>query len=739
MTRAGATRWFVLAAALLSIGAYCVAAADLALAIIVLPGTTLAWALTEFRRQALPPRRFINALVLLVVAGGVLSMLEQGLSVELFSRFIAMLLAVKMLDRPNPRDTGQVLAISVYLAIGAVLTSNALIVAIMLLALLPVLVAAVLTYQLEAARLEAEAHTPATGSAARRDLRKLFNRAVFGGLTLSVVVFLVMPRGLGLEAFGSFTEVSLGQQTDFTDEVELGTAGIISQSSTPVLDLRVTTADGTRSRGSASSVFYLRGAVLDEYENGRWTSSLGDGSRSGSSAYGVDQPIHLWRSPELDFDSRATVTIRNAKPRNHLFTIWRSAYLTATRQVRLNGNLRDGTVVRFSEGGKFAYTVYFTDLTFREPPPIPDGARRAGVPTFANAVVASMAAQVLADAGVEPDPFARPMAEDWRVARVFEEHFRQDFRYTLEDKARPIGRDPIEWFLTDRREGHCEYFASAMTAMLRSVGVNARVVTGFVAAEYNEVTDHYTVRQSNAHAWVEAEVAPGHWRTFDPTPRADFRSLHEPSSSFIARVGRWIDAVEFAWITVVVGYDNRDRRRLLGDNLDDFGLSSWGSEIGARLEGRDAPRRVLRAMAIGLATFAASLVLGTIAVHFRTSIARVLQALLARVGLSLPRFRLRRPATATVPDAQLARAVLTAFDRLDQPKPHWRPMLEHARLVLATPAGRALDRGHADALLDAIRYLYHVRFGDAPLDRDRRNRLMGTIQQLRRAARSRTR
>lgn len=64
--------------------------------------------------------------------------------------------------------------------------------------------------------------------------------------------------------------------------------------------------------------------------------------------------------------------------------------------------------------------------------------------------------------------------------------------------------------------------------MCRTVGIDARVVTGYVAIDYNEATESYIVRASNAHAWVEAEVLPDRWRRFDPTPTADLVRIHEP-------------------------------------------------------------------------------------------------------------------------------------------------------------------------------------------------------------------
>ncbi len=77
-------------------------------------------------------------------------------------------------------------------------------------------------------------------------------------------------------------------------------------------------------------------------------------------------------------------------------------------------------------------------------------------------------------------------------------------------------QDPVEWFLFDSREGHCEFFASSMVLLLRTVGIPARLQAGYIGGE-REGDGAYLVRESNAHAWVLAYVEK-RWRVFDPTP-----------------------------------------------------------------------------------------------------------------------------------------------------------------------------------------------------------------------------
>ena len=82
--------------------------------------------------------------------------------------------------------------------------------------------------------------------------------------------------------------------------------------------------------------------------------------------------------------------------------------------------------------------------------------------------------------------------------------------------------DPLAYFLFVRRKGHCEYFASSMAVMLRTLGIPSRVATGFLSGVYNPMTGWQVIRASDAHSWVEAWIPGQGWTTFDPTPSDPF-------------------------------------------------------------------------------------------------------------------------------------------------------------------------------------------------------------------------
>jgi transglutaminase-like putative cysteine protease len=155
------------------------------------------------------------------------------------------------------------------------------------------------------------------------------------------------------------------------------------------------------------------------------------------------------------------------------------------------------------------------------------------------------------------DPRIHQLAQDvtrnvstpYDKATAIELHLRTKYGYTLEMQA--SGPDPVADFLFRVRQGHCEYFASAMTLMLRSIGIPARPINGFLSGEYNDISHQYVVRGADAHTWVEV-FFPGHgWVTFDPTPAAGT----EPSHRGLGTIAMWLDALHLFWTDWVVSFD----------------------------------------------------------------------------------------------------------------------------------------------------------------------------------------
>ena len=106
-------------------------------------------------------------------------------------------------------------------------------------------------------------------------------------------------------------------------------------------------------------------------------------------------------------------------------------------------------------------------------------------------------------------------------AQLLEQHLRITYSYSFSSITDSQGYTPLDKFLFETKQGHCEYFASAMTIMLRTLGIPARLVTGFSATTRNPLTGYFEIRAIDGHAWTEAWIN-GRWVTFEPTAYYEF-------------------------------------------------------------------------------------------------------------------------------------------------------------------------------------------------------------------------
>ncbi|MBL9093793.1 MAG: DUF3488 domain-containing protein [Planctomycetaceae bacterium] len=171
-----------------------------------------------------------------------------------------------------------------------------------------------------------------------------------------------------------------------------------------------------------------------------------------------------------------------------------------------------------------------------------------------------------------------PATDPFQRAKRIEAYLRDSgrFKYSLESGERPPTIDPLEHFITERPEGHCEFFAGALAMMLRSVGIPSRVVIGFRGGQYNVVGGFYEFQQLHAHSWVEAYLPPGRvplerlqdtpgliplaaengaWLQLDATPAAGIDAAADYSSTWL-QIQQTIDYVKFLWNNYVVGMDS---------------------------------------------------------------------------------------------------------------------------------------------------------------------------------------
>ena len=157
-----------------------------------------------------------------------------------------------------------------------------------------------------------------------------------------------------------------------------------------------------------------------------------------------------------------------------------------------------------------------------------------------------------------------------KIALLLEKHLQETFKYRLHqpDDLYHYSMDPVLYFLYESKAGHCEYFSTALTLLLRSLNIPARNVTGYAGGEWSELGSYYTVYQKNAHAWVEMWIGNSSlpledhqaWLRLDPTP---LNTDTEKSKSFWIGLKKWKDHVQFLWFRYVLGFDTRDQIKVV--------------------------------------------------------------------------------------------------------------------------------------------------------------------------------
>lgn len=246
--------------------------------------------------------------------------------------------------------------------------------------------------------------------------------------------------------------------------------------------------------------------------------------------------------------------------------IWLQPSLSSSVVAPVDAALLELRGVRAARGeaGEITFAAAARDAFVYRAGLLDDGAGRTVVEGLAEPVAEERAvggSLRFADLAAEVMGAGERRAQVDRVERFFIE----EFEYTL-DLGDDLSDDPLETFVFETRRGHCELFASSMVLLLRSQGVPARFVTGFLGAEFNPFRDYYIVRNSHAHAWVEAWV-DGAWRVYDPTPPAGRPIVAGVSVLNVLRQA--YDVLLFRWDVHVLGYS-------FGDQVDSFlDLRRW--------------------------------------------------------------------------------------------------------------------------------------------------------------------
>lgn len=675
-------KFAVLAVVILSLLTYAAAEASMVRGFLAVTLAVAGWFFTESRPGRGLPRWAVGVILSLIVLWAAFSMWQlQAIRVSPFSGFLAAIIVLKCWDRRQPVDFAQILSISLFLDIGSMVNSVAFAVWGLMVLSVPAFVYSVILLQVYTASVQCRhtdqhqtAHATTTGTT-WRDLHSIAWSIILASLLISLMVFVTLPRGLGMSGLGAF---SRGRVSRFTDTVKLGQAGLISQSQSLVMEASVH-ADGIIDDLSGTlGEIYLRGAVLDTYSRGAWRASSQPSlpvplipnvvSRLRDASFlGEHEPPPFARHATVEIVARASTQSSRAA-----FSLWRPLSI-ATPQTGLDARLdpRSGALTIAGDSGTIRYSI---ECEISQPFSSGDWSRHILPDQFSN--LRDAASLTLTRAGLDPSPLTRPVDRDLEAARAIESELKSTGSYTLDILAPPSGVDPIEWFVLGDRTGHCEYFASALAALCRSVGIESRVIAGYLVSERNPANNAFVVRESNAHAWVEVRIGHDSWATLDATPTTTLADILQPKGRVLAAFDRWLDGLNTWWATGFVGFDQSTRQRLL--TRGGF-LGRWLTSISDYLSS-------LGSWGLGIVLGGATLLAGVIAWWLWRTMVRRLQG------------RRRRLAPAGHgPEARLYTRLLRLLERRGFMKESWDSAWSLTRRLattdhtLAIEAGRVLD------------------------------------------------
>ncbi len=520
-----------------------------------------------------------------------LSELLRGVPASVaLAQFALLASGLQLLDARPRRSEFLLVALSLFQVVLAASLTDSLLFPPLLMAFLPTCVWTLMVHTLRSEALEA-GDPAAARTVITRGLLGMTLAASALSLVLALGMFLLLPRlheGLVRSGTGAAQATS-----GFSDRVDLGDLGRIRAD--PAVMLRVETLSGTP---PAPESAYWRGIAFDRFDGRTWSAASGDRTPvPGDAIFGV-----VLGPSKPDLVQRI---LREPMTGGIVFG--------AGSPERLQGPT--GRIERDSNGSVYAPQTATArvryDISVRSDPPTdadlasdeaalpPGGQRFLALPDLPPEIHA-LATEIVATA---PGDAAR--------ARALESWLRSHGRYSDTPPRTPPGdpRSPLERFLLEGLRGHCEYFASAMVVLARSVGLPARLVNGFAGGRLNRVGDFVELTGSDAHAWVEVRFRDHGWVRFDPTP-PDLRLAGSAAApSLREQLLELRSALELVWFQYVVEFDRSRQmraaasawqtlRRWLPRGSADAGASGPGGWV----------ERVRRLPALHLAAFAAVLV-----------------------------------------------------------------------------------------------------------------------------------
>jgi transglutaminase-like putative cysteine protease len=421
-------------------------------------------------------------------------------------------------------------------------------------------------------RLQAEQHPQAASQVRRIDLGFLgfLGSLALLAMVLSVALFFLFPRvGLGILGRQARSPV---MTTGFAEEVSLGEFGTLKTDNTVVM--RVEFPAGVPPQVES---LYWRGMSFDRYDGRAWSRTLDRSLSIFPNAAGV---FELSASPlipaasDLQFFPLEQLIYLEPLDTNTVFGVaplveveWLDRGGAMTPQQRWQWQNRR---LLLRETGDVSHSLpprmpYLYRAVSRIPRDLEPRLRQLGREELLSALD-PVQQQAYLQLPEDLDPRIPALAEEitagipdvFGKVTALRNYLLENYAYTT-NLPDPGAEPPLEAFLFTHRRGHCEYFATALTVLARSLGIPARVVNGFLGGRRVAQEKYLAVRNADAHSWTEIPFGPYGWIIFDATPAeanvSQRQSWWDPLQDFY-------DSLRFRWFKYVIQYDLFTQRQI---------------------------------------------------------------------------------------------------------------------------------------------------------------------------------
>jgi hypothetical protein len=382
----------------------------------------------------------------------------------------------------------------------------------------------------------------------------------FGVFLMSAVVFLALPR-VGI---GFFLKSQRGlTMSGFSDGVKLGGHGVIKLDSTVVMRVEVDSNHG----GRQAPQIHWRGVAFDRYRDGQWSRSWNAQTtrQTLEQSKTRDRRVLLYTGnalPISEIEQLAATSVKQSvwlEPldSNVLFGASMPRIVEYGHTIRRRSVLERNDEIRLEHGSTVHYTVY---SSLGSPPPEELERATPSQPGFPFHMYTQLPPEITQRTRDLAQRITAGLTTQYAKVVAIQDWLRKNATYTLKLED-PGKQEPVDFFLFDRKQGHCEYFASAFAILARAVGIPTRNVNGFLGGEWNEYQGYVAVRAGDAHSWDEVFYpgigadGSGRWVTVDPTPPGAVDQLGRGGSGIGARLGRILDTLRFQWTKWVIEYD----------------------------------------------------------------------------------------------------------------------------------------------------------------------------------------